>query len=681
MQSISLASALTWRKKLTGDHPLFRMKMPAGSTETARVAQLRARAARYDVKPTPYSMTMLDMGVLCTLLEQLRPDIVVEFGCGVSTELLLALQAAHGYPRRILSFDQSADYIAELQTRLGKTGGTDTGHLQIVHAPLVDVTLGDQTLRFYDPSVINDTLGALRGAVPVFLVDGPSGGDWNRLLAGMVAAAWGAQESHLVLHDAMRDWELCCATVWETLGLTDSTRVFPYGHGILHARVRSRGLPQESAFSAEFLAASCDLPMKGDTVSLADAMEGAKSIVCHGGRKRVPVAARALEKLPANPVFSAPDQRFRLQQPRNVGQLDDAQRTRLHMRDSVQTLQGGKLWRLGGVVLTGKSQILCGDGVVAENMEGEYSWQGLVRRGKGWDLEIDRDLDIVERPTLIIEKHGVRNYALWWMEVLPRVYFAYHLAPGAPRHILLNESAQLDEATRRFHEETLRLVAGDDVEIRYATRDTLVMDAWLPNVSHFSRSKTRWNAHTRAFRDAVLSACAGRIAASPWSDTTHRKLFVMRQDSHARRLSNPEALLEALGKRHFFPVTPGELAWTDQIALFSRAHVVAGVHGAGLLNLMWCASGTHVVEAFTPPTLNRNTFRHIASQLDLPYWVYVENETRVVNNQSGSDTVTLDLDIARFLPLLDKATAARRRERGWWPQVKRRLGYRGLNSR
>jgi len=675
MQSISLASALTWRQKLTGEHPLFRMKMPAGTAESARVKQLRAQATSYRVKPSKYSMTMLEMGVLCELLERFRPDTVVEFGCGVSTELLLAYQTRHGYPRRILSFDQAAEYIDELKSRLKIAEQTEPGGLQIIHAPLTTVEFGGQSLRFYDPTVMATALEPLRGAVNLFLVDGPSGGGWNRLLAGMIAASWGAQDANLVLHDALRDWELGCATVWESLGLTRSTEVFPYGHGMLHAAVQTQGTALESGFSAQTLTATRAFSAKGDAISLAEAIDAAHGIVSHGGRRQVPVAARTLEQLPATQVFSAPDQRFRLQKPRNLDRLSATHRERLYMRDVVDTLPGGKLWRMGGVVLTGRSQILCGDGVVAENMEGEYSWQGLVKRGKGWELELDRELDIVERPTLIIEKHGVKNYALWWMEVLPRVYFAYRRAAKAPRHILLNESAQLDDATRRFHEETLRLVAGDDVEISYASRDTLVMDAWLANVSHFSRSKTRWNAHTREFRDFVLSACASRIAASRWRDATHRKLFVMRQDSHARRLSNPDALLEALDKRHFFPVTPGELEWIDQIALFARAHIVAGVHGAGLLNLLWCAPGTQFVEAFTPPTLNRNTFRHIASQLDLPYRVYVEDESRVVNNPNGSDTITLDIDVPRFVSLLDEAIAARRHERSWWPRMQRNMGY------
>lgn len=670
MQSLSLASALTWRHTRAGEHPLFSMRPAGAEIAAAELNRLRSIVDGYGVKPTRYSMTKVEMGVLCELMERSRPDTVVEFGCGVSTELLLAVQARHGYPRRILSFDQALEYIAELKKRLGTRA---SGQLQIVHAPLTSVELGGQQLRFYDPAVIAAALEPVRGKVDLFLVDGPSGGDWNRLLAGMIAASWGAPESSLILHDALRDWELGCATVWESLGLTRATEIYPYGHGMLHAAVQPQGDPLEGGLSARTLAAAFPIPTKGDAISLSEAMDAAKGIVCHGGRKRVPVIARLLGQLPATVVFSAPDKRFRLQKPRNLDRLSTAHRDRLHMRDVIDTLPGGKLWRMGGVVLTGRSQILCGDGVVAENMEGEYSWQGLVKRGKRWELEIDRELDIVERPTLIIEKHGVKNYALWWMEVLPRVYFAYHRAGKAPRHILLHESAQLDDATRRFHEETLRMVAGDDVEISYANRDTLVMDAWLANVSHFSRSKTRWNAHTREFRDFVLSACAARIAASPLTQASHRKLFVMRQDSHARRVSNPEALLDALGKRHFFPVTPGELAWIDQIALFARADVVAGVHGAGLLNLLWCAPGTQFVEAFTPPTLNRNTFRHIASQLDLPYRVYVEDESRVVNNDSGTDTITLDLDVPRFMSLLDESVAARRRERGWWPSLRRRI--------
>jgi hypothetical protein len=675
MQSISLATAIAWRQKLVGEHPLFNMKHPAGMPETTAFKELRSRASRFKVKPTDYSMSMLEMGVLCKLLEISRPETVVEFGCGVSTELLLAIQATHGYPARIVSFDQSEEYITELRMRLAERGVSEGRRFTIVHAPLVNIDLDGSSLKFYDPSIIGQALESLHGAIDLFLADGPSGGGWNRLLAGLVAAYWGEKGSTLVLHDALRDWELSSATVWESLDWTRSTRVYPYGHGLLQAVVQPLGPAKKTDFMACARNAMLALAMKGDAVSLQDAMTAAGDVVSNVRRKRVPVTPRVLEQLPGRAVFAARDKPFRMQKPRNLHQLDSAQHERLLMRDVVSTLPGGKLWHLGGVVLTGRSQILCGESLVAENMEGEYGWQGLVRRGKSWELEIDRDLDIVETPSLIIEKFGVKNYALWWMEVLPRVFFAYHLARNAPRRILLNESRHLDDATRRFHEETLRLVAGDDVEISYARKDTLVTNAWLPNVSHFARSKTRWNAHTREFRDFILSACTSRLKKSRYAESTHRKLFVMRQDSHARRLTNTDELVDALAKRHVFAVTPGQLDWIDQIALFSRARVVSGVHGAGLLNLLWCSPGTQCLEAFTPPTLNRNTFRHIASQLDLPYRVYVEEASRVVNNPSGTDTIALTLDVQRFMSLLDEAIKAYRSERSWIARLQRRVAY------
>ena len=674
MQSISLVSALNWRQRHSGDHPLFKMTIPKDATEPTGADHLRSLAARHQIKPTSYSMSLLEMGVLCTLLAEQRPDTLVEFGCGVSTELLVALQASHGYPRRIISFDQSADYISGLRARLGNRGSDGQGGLELVHAPLVDVDIDGCHLKFYDPQVIEETLGSLRGQINLFFVDGPSGGDWNRLAAGVIASEWGATDASLVLHDALRDWELGCAYVWESLGLIRSARVYPYGHGILAAtvqRTEHSSLPEGTRASST---ERYSLSLKNERISLKETMEASKSLVSSGKRKRVSVSARTLDQLHFTAVSMAPERRFQLQKPRNFDCLSSAQQERLRMRDVVKTLPGGKLWRLGAVVLTGRAQILTGNAVIAENMEGEYSWQGLTRQGKGWEIEIDRDLDVIEHPALIIEKHGVKNYALWWMEILPRVYFAYHHSRNAPRHIVLSESSLLDERTRRFHEETLQLVAGEDIRITYATRDTLVMDAWLPNVSHFSRSKTRWNAHTREFRDFILSACQTRLAKSRFHRTTNRRLFVMRQDSHARRLKNPDALIKALVRRQFLPVTPGGLDWIDQMALFSRAQIVAGVHGAGLLNLLWCTPGTQFVEAFTPPTLNRNTFRHIASQLELPYRVYVEDESRIVNNSGGTDSIELDLDVPRFTALLDEAVSAYRRERRWWARTGRRWG-------
>lgn len=648
MSHISLASALVWRNTRTGVHPLFATRKGAEPSGRA-LARARAAVEQFGLEPTKYSMSFNEMGVLYQLVERRKPGIVVEFGSGVSTQLLLAMHRERGYPQRIISFDQASEYIEQLREALAAQGLAPDGVLEAVHAPLVATTLQNQPLRFYDPAIVARTLAEVRRRIDLFVVDGPSGGGWNRFLAGVIGAAFGGDGATLVLHDALRDWELACAVAWESLGLTRGSRFYPVERGLMAAPVIAAADDLLDGIGRATPAAYLGISQKGDRIELREAMRAATDLVVTESGSRVPVTVKSLKDLHSEMCAAEPEAPFAVTPPANLADLGGAQRNRLLLRDTVSTLPGGSVHRLGTAILTKKAQILVGGAVVAENMEGEYAWQGLSKDRDGWGIDLDRPLDVEARPALLLEKHGVKNYSLWWMEILTRAYFAYHRAQGVPRRVVLCESASLDEEALRFREETLRVVAGSDLEIAYCRHDTLVLDAWLASVSHYARTKTRWNQYTRALREHVLASCARAIARSPYTRARHRRIFVARQDSHVRVVSNMKALERELEKRRFFVVNPGQLSWIDQIALFAQASVVVGVHGAGMLNILWSGPDTQVVEIYTRATLNRNTFRHIAAQMGMPYRVYLEDDARVVDAPNTSDSLSIDVDIERLM--------------------------------
>lgn len=471
-----------------------------------------------------------------------------------------------------------------------------------------------------------------------------------------MGATFGSRGARVVLHDALRDWELSCALAWESLGVTRGSRVYPVGRGILAANLLlSKGELDRGI--AEDLRKAVLLQGAGEArVRLREVVRASVEVVsARGGKKKAtPVTVRSFSDLDVSVVHSEPDQPFTIPPPQNLGELPLEQQERLLMRDASAELAGGKMVRLGAAVLTERAQILVKNSVVAENMEGEYEWQGIKSGPEGLTVDLDLTTELHTAPAVLLEKHGVRNYALWWLEILPRMFFAFHRAEGVPRRVILRETTALEGEPLRFREETLRLLGGDALEIVYARCDAVVLDGWLASVNHYARSKTRWNQYTVPLQSFMQEACRARVEQSRFWTAGHEKLFVLREDSGARRLANLEALGPELERRGFFLVNPGELHWIDQMALFAKAKTVAGVHGAGLVNLLWSEPGTKVVEAFPPSTLNRNTFRHIAVQRGLPYWVYVEAEERVVNVPGGSDSSRLDIDMERFVALLDR---------------------------
>ncbi|MGF1454012.1 MAG: DUF563 domain-containing protein [Alphaproteobacteria bacterium] len=86
-----------------------------------------------------------------------------------------------------------------------------------------------------------------------------------------------------------------------------------------------------------------------------------------------------------------------------------------------------------------------------------------------------------------------------------------------------------------------------------------------------------------------------------------RRLWISRQDTRKRRLTNEAALRAGLAARGFEPLLLGTMAFRDQIACFLDAELVAGTHGAGFAHLLFAPAGSGVVELF-PANRLRNTY-------------------------------------------------------------------------
>jgi capsular polysaccharide biosynthesis protein len=91
---------------------------------------------------------------------------------------------------------------------------------------------------------------------------------------------------------------------------------------------------------------------------------------------------------------------------------------------------------------------------------------------------------------------------------------------------------------------------------------------------------------------------------------------------------NEREVLQALRPLGFTSCRLETMPLADQVALFHRAECVVGPHGAGLTNLLFCRSGTKVVEIGTPyrPWA---CFYEIAHHRGLDYHLHMASPTRV----------------------------------------------------
>jgi capsular polysaccharide biosynthesis protein len=80
-----------------------------------------------------------------------------------------------------------------------------------------------------------------------------------------------------------------------------------------------------------------------------------------------------------------------------------------------------------------------------------------------------------------------------------------------------------------------------------------------------------------------------------------------------------QALLDILAEYEVEPIVVGELSVQEQLALFSSASVIVGVHGAGLTNLLFAPDDSMLIEIGGSPTTN-NHYARDAINLGLDYF-------------------------------------------------------------
>ena len=135
-------------------------------------------------------------------------------------------------------------------------------------------------------------------------------------------------------------------------------------------------------------------------------------------------------------------------------------------------------------------------------------------------------------------------------------------------------------------------------------------ERWLARAG-IPTAKIRWLAGHTHFRCEQLlftNLLCADLEPTPWlvaaiRSVLHRpnveragsrRIWISRSDAAARRFTAENSLLKDLND--FERVELARLSPADQIALMADASVIAGPHGAGLANLIFCAPGTRVIE-------------------------------------------------------------------------------------
>ncbi len=211
---------------------------------------------------------------------------------------------------------------------------------------------------------------------------------------------------------------------------------------------------------------------------------------------------------------------------------------------------------------------------------------------------------------LAFNHQAEKNYYHWMLEALPR--FLALDSIDEPVRVLVPSNAA------RFVADSLELLG----IVREDQPLTALEDAYYEcDTLYYSGGRHRRGIPSRpatlAVRDRLISASKQGNSRFP------KRIYVSRQDSPRRPITNEDELSEKLKANGIESVTPGSFSLEEQVQMFAGAELIVGIHGAGMTNTMFCKPGTPFIEIFTDRVVGH--FWRLAQLLELD-WRYVAGE-------------------------------------------------------
>lgn len=224
----------------------------------------------------------------------------------------------------------------------------------------------------------------------------------------------------------------------------------------------------------------------------------------------------------------------------------------------------------------------------------------------------------------VIASSYCKGYFHWMIEVMAKLM------------LLQKEGVEYDwlyvNCNSRFMKKTLELFGVDLKKViqpsrnpysdySYIEADFLIAPSY-PNRIILENNKKWLTERFLGFyvRDWVLEGLRNCILPLTQSvDVTGfcKRVYISRGDSNYRIGSNEDEIFALFKNKGFKKYTLSELSVVEQAALFGNAEWIAGEHGAGFTNILFCKPGTNILEIFG--ARSGCDYFYISQQLQLHY--------------------------------------------------------------
>lgn len=144
----------------------------------------------------------------------------------------------------------------------------------------------------------------------------------------------------------------------------------------------------------------------------------------------------------------------------------------------------------------------------------------------------------------------------------------------------------------------------------------------LPNLLKFKHIS--WAKHAPIITPDTAHFFKERILNKNSEIKTYDKIFIGRKNITTRKIINNDVVIALFEDFDFKVVYLEDYSISEQAYLFNNANYIAGLHGAGFTNLIFCKPNTKVLELQN--LANVTTYFMISNQLNLKYHYVLPNE-------------------------------------------------------
>lgn len=220
-----------------------------------------------------------------------------------------------------------------------------------------------------------------------------------------------------------------------------------------------------------------------------------------------------------------------------------------------------------------------------------------------------------------------QNYFHWLTDAIPRLYLAKQYDPNI--NLILPSFFQSISYTR----ESLEPFKLGSVRIIPEDRAVFVKNFQFPTYS----------ALTGNYNENVIRAVGATYRQHfGASASAGRRIYISRSKAPVRNVLNENEIIPILARHGFEIVQCENMSFSEQVKLFSEASMMAGPHGAGLVNMMFMHPGAKIFEIHPRDNNINPCYFSMTSAFEHSYF-YMLSNTASRHLPSYHDSMVIDL--------------------------------------